>query len=166
MFCPSCGAADQNPDAYCRRCGQWLVNVDSIQSKAIKKREDQMRTMVVFNALSAVLALTSAIVLYSTYLDTPEIKWSVYVAGALCSVIAVHQTISFFLALTLTARLRRRLTGSEMETGEDFEAPAAFLTSADTARIINQSGVTENTTRTLEAVPIVEDIPVSRPKQT
>ena len=90
MFRPSCGSTDQTAD-YCRRRGQSLIEVESAQKKALKKREGRMRSMVVFNALSAVFALTSAIILYSTYLNTPEAKWSVYVAGALCSVIAVHQ---------------------------------------------------------------------------
>src|SRR5215831_17873013 len=99
MYCPSCGAADQRPSNYCRRCGRWLVDLDKIEDKAAKQKEDRMRAMVTFNALSAAMALIAAVVLYSTYLSTPEIKWSIYVAGALCSVIACHQTVSFFFAL-------------------------------------------------------------------
>ncbi len=157
MFCPSCGTADQKPNTYCRRCGAWLVDLESIQSKDIKKKEEQMKAMVFFNALSAVLALTSAILLYATYLDTPEIKWSVYVAGALCSIIAGHQTISFLFAREVTNRLRNRLRGYELEAGRGIETQAALLSSRATNEIPGQPNLTEDTTRKLEGAPIAKD---------
>ena|SRR5436853_4945587 len=137
MFRPSCGSTDQTAD-YCRRRGQSLIEVESAQKKALKKREGRMRSMVVFNALSAVFALTSAIILYSTYLNTPEAKWSVYVAGALCSVIAVHQTISFFFALDVTRRLSEYLRRSGRLSKSDFER-GSLLNSPATAEILQSN---------------------------
>src|SRR5260370_35426895 len=110
MFCPSCGAADQSPNAYCKRCGEWLADKKSFSGRSASKPEERMTAMIVFNGLSALLALFSAITLYATYLNTPEAKWSVYVAGACCLVIAIHQMISLSFALELKLRLKRGQT--------------------------------------------------------
>jgi len=111
--------------------------------------------MIVFNGLSALLALFSAIALYATYLNTPEAKWSVYVAGACCSVIAIHQMISMAFALELKLRLKRSHRDArraiELEAGE---RPAA-LGSRKTTEFVDAPLVTENTTELLEAVPRV-----------
>ena len=72
MFCPNCGAADQSPNAYCKRCGEWLADKRSFGGRGASKPEQRMTSMIVFNGLSAVLALFSAIALYATYLNTPE----------------------------------------------------------------------------------------------
>jgi hypothetical protein len=98
MFCPYCGTAEQSPKSYCRRCGEWLADLSS-------KPQQRMKVMMVFNALNSFMALFAAVILYSTYLGTPEIKWSVYVGAALCSVIAVHQMISFRLCTRAQAEI-------------------------------------------------------------
>src|SRR6267378_5471471 len=113
MFCPNCGASDQSPSAYCKRCGEWLADKRAFGGRGASKPEQRMTSMIVFNGLSALLALFSAIALYATYLDTPEAKWSVYVAGACCFVIAIHQMISIGFALELKLRLKRGYTNAE-----------------------------------------------------
>jgi hypothetical protein len=151
MFCPNCGAADQNPNAYCRQCGEWLVDQKSARRHG-SKPEDRMKAMLIFNGLSAVFALVSAIALYATYLGTPEAKWSVYLAAAFCSVISVHQTVSFFFAFGLRQKFKR----GRPDTGRPLESKAegnALLGSAETAPIINAPSVTENTTDLLEPSP-------------
>jgi len=66
-----CGASDQTPKSYCRRCGEWLADR---AGRSSAKPEQRMNVMVVFNALSALMTLFAAIALYATYLDTPEAK--------------------------------------------------------------------------------------------
>ena len=114
-----------------------------------------MNTMIIFNSLSAFLALFSAIALYATYLGTPEAKWSVYVAGACCCVIAIHQMISFAFALELKLRLKRSHSDArraiELEAGDSVAA----LASGKTTQLVESPLVTENTTELLEAVPRV-----------
>lgn len=136
MFCPQCGASDQQSKSYCRRCGEWLA-------EASTRPEQRMKVMMVFNGLNSLMALLSAIILYTTYLGTPEAKWSIYVAAACCSVIAVHQAISFGFALEL--RLRSGRTRKELSS----DAPGQ-LEGRDTRQLLNLPGVTENTTRKLE----------------
>ena len=155
MFCPACGAADQSPNAYCKRCGEWLADRKSLGVRGASKPEQRITSMIVFNGLSALLALFSAIALYATYLNTPEAKWSVYTAGACCFVIAIHQMISMAFALELRLRLKRSHAdarhAAELEGGDRLGA----LGSGKTTQFVEAPLVTENTTELLEAVPRV-----------
>jgi len=153
MFCPNCGAAEQNPNAYCKRCGQWLADKKSFGGHGASKPEQRMTSMIVFNGLSALLALFSAIALYATYLNTPEAKWSVYAAGACCLVITIHQLLSLAFALEIKLRLKRGQTDAGQpaitEAAENFGA----LGSGKTTPFVGARSVTESTTEILEAVP-------------
>src|SRR5215467_14793045 len=123
MFCPSCGAADQNPDAYCRRCGQWLIDPDSPRRHASHTPAERMKVLAVFSGVNALLALVAAISLYATYLGKPDAKWSVYTAASFCLVIAVHQTISFFFNMQLRRKFKgNRAPGRAMESRADYTA--------------------------------------------
>src|ERR1700687_3127757 len=153
MFCPNCGAADQSPNAYCKRCGEWLADKRSFGGRGASKPEERMTAMIVFNGLSALLALFSAIALYATYLNTPEAKWSVYVAGACCFVIAIHQMISFAFALELKLRLKRGHAETGQAIGSEAGGSPAALGSGDTTQFVDAPSVTEKTTELLEAVP-------------
>src|SRR5258708_188890 len=155
MFCSNCGAADQSPNADCKRCGEWLTDKKSLGGRGASKPQQRMTSMIVFNGLSALLALFSAIALYATYLNTPEAKWSVYVAGACCLVIAIHQMISMAFALELKFRLKR--SHSDARKAIELEAcdSVAALANGKTTQFVETPLVTENTTELLEAVPRV-----------
>lgn len=153
MFCPTCGAADQSPNAYCKRCGEWLTDKKSFGGRGTSKPEQRMTSMIVFNGLSALLALFSAITLYATYLNTPEAKWSVYVAGACCFVIAIHQMISMGFALELKLRLKRGQSDAARAIVSKQGESIAALSSGKTTQFVQPPVVTENTTELLEGVP-------------
>ena len=155
MFCPSCGAADQSPNAYCKRCGEWLADKKSFGGRGASKPEERMTVMIVFNGLSALLALFSAISLYATYLNTPEAKWSVYVAGACCLVIAIHQMIGMAFAIELKLRLKRGHTDAGQAIVLEAVDSVAALGSGETTQFVEAPLVTENTTELLEVVPRV-----------
>ena len=147
MFCPNCGAADQNSNAYCRQCGEWLVDQKAARKHGTKP-EDKMKVMLIFNGTSALFALASAAALYSSYLGTPEIKWSIYMAGAFCSIIAVHQTVSFFFALGLRQKFKRRRGSSTSPIQQ--KADAQLLVGPDDTPAIATPSITETTTKLLE----------------
>jgi hypothetical protein len=155
MFCPDCGAADQSPNAYCKRCGEWLADKKSFGGRGASKPEERITTMIVFNGLTVLLALFSAIALYATYLNTPEAKWSVYAAGACCLVIAIHQMISLAFALELKLRLKRGQTDARRAIVSEADASVAALGSGKTTEFVESKSVTENTTELLEVVPRV-----------
>ena len=153
MFCPKCGAADQSPNAYCKRCGEWLSDRKSFGGRGAAKPEQRMTTMIVFNGLSVLLALFSAIALYLTYFHVPEAKWSIYAAGACCLVITVYQLLSLAFALEIKLRLKRGQTTAGQpgitEAAENFGA----LGGGKTTPFIDTGSVTESTTEILEPVP-------------
>ena len=153
MFCPNCGAAHQSPNAYCKRCGEWLADKKSFGGHGASKPEQRMTSMIVFNGLSALLALFSAIALYATYLNTPEAKWSVYAAGACCLVITIHQLLSLAFALEIKLRLKR----GQMDAGQTAITEAAenfgAIGGGKTTPFVDAGSVTESTTEILEAVP-------------
>ena len=166
MFCPTCGAGDQRADAYCTRCGQWLLDAKSVEGhwhpvfRQAKTPEQRMRMMVVLNALDAVLALASAIILYMTDAGRGGHVSNIHLAALFCYVIAVHQIISLWINLKIQRRLKRARTNSTTAvdpalsiTGETHAPPA--LNPADAALFTNvrRESVTENTTELLDAVP-------------
>ena len=157
MFCPNCGIADQSPKAYCKRCGEWLADKKSFSGRGASKPEERMTAMIIFNGLSALLALFSAIALYATYLGTPEAKWSVYVAGACCIVIAIHQMLSFAFALEFKLRLKRGRTDTRPAIASEAGGSVAALGSGEATQFVDARTVTEDTTELLEAVPRVKE---------
>lgn len=154
MFCPACGAPGQNVESFCTRCGEWLPNMTKrSRHGGPAKPEDRMKQMLVFSAISAVFGLFSAVALYATYLGTSEAKWSVYLAGSFCMVIAVHQTINFFFALELRQRLKRARTNTSMLPKEQSGQRPLSLDAAHTMPFVDPQSVTENTTELLDPVP-------------
>ncbi len=153
LFCYKCGAESQNANAYCKRCGEWLQAVKARSPMAFGGQTPQQNifTSLFMSALSAVVALFSAIALYATYLGTPEAKWSIYIAGAFCLCIAGWQWTSFMAAL----KLRRRL-GKGREKGThaqiDVQQATPALGPADMNPFADVSSVTERTTNLLEPV--------------
>ncbi|PWT91963.1 MAG: hypothetical protein C5B55_07195 [Blastocatellia bacterium] len=104
--------------------------------------------MIVFNGLSALFGLISAIALFSTYLGGTTAKWSVYLAATFCTIISVYQTLSFFFALNLRRRMRE---GQSFDVIEFRESPdRAELPPPDNSQFVPVGSVTENTTELLE----------------
>jgi hypothetical protein len=155
MFCPSCGAADQASSAYCRHCGQWLVDPKSAGSHSAKTPEQRMTIMAAFSAGSSLMAILSALALYVTYLGTPEAKWSIYVAGAFLTVIAVHQAVNFFFALGLKKSLkhRRGVKARDLKSGIATGQLSTEQLSAGPDHVLTAPSVVEDTTQLLETNP-------------
>jgi hypothetical protein len=133
----------------------------SSRRKPANTPADRMKSMLIFNGISSLMALTSAIVLYATYLGRPEAKWSIYMAGALCSVIAIHQMINFFFALELKRKFGRRGGGKVRGVDENSGGNRVSLLAADTGELVEAPSVTESTTELLDAAPSVKDPRVS-----
>jgi hypothetical protein len=72
MYCSICGADNQTPDAYCKRCGEWLPDIKARRGLAFGGETPQQTlfTGLFMSALSTLAALVSAIALYATYLGS------------------------------------------------------------------------------------------------
>jgi hypothetical protein len=109
-----------------------------------------MKSMLIFNGVSSILALSSAIMLYATYLGKPEAKWSIYFAAANCLVISIHQAVNFFFAVELKKRFGRGPGPKSQLLDPTPNSRKPSLKSVDTGELINAPSVTEQTTELLE----------------
>ena len=157
MFCPSCGADDQAANAFCKRCGDWLPEFKR-RSIAFGGETPQQNvfTGLFMSALSAVVALFSAIALYATYLGTDQAKWSIYLSAAFCLCIAGWQASSFVVGLKLRRRLNQARAGVEAESQLKQATDSPALPPADMSNFVRAQSVTENTTELLQ--------PLDRPR--
>lgn len=140
MFCTSCGAGEQSSQTYCRKCGKWI---------GVAPPDERLTVMIVFNALSALFGIVSAIALWLTYIgrDT-NAMWSIYVAFTFCLVISVYQIVSAFFAVNLRRHLKQ---GQKSVVSELRDARVTNeLPPADLSHAVPVRSVTENTTELLE----------------
>ena len=153
IFCPHCGAGNQTGNAYCKRCGKWLPKINSQGRPAFGGQTPQQNlfTSLFMSALSAVVALFSAIALYATHWGTVA-NWSVYLAAAFCICIAGWQLSIFLVGLKLRRRLTRAHTSPEIESA--MSSPA--LPAHNESNFLKAS-VTENTTELLQPVKKPQD---------
>lgn len=154
MFCPSCGADNQTANSYCKRCGDWLPEFKRRSRGAFGGDTPQQNIFIglFMNALSAVVALFSAIALYATYLGTDEAKWSIYLAAAFCLCIAGWQLSSFVVGLKLRRRFNRARERVEADSRLQEAKVSPALPPADMSNFVRARSVTENTTELLQPV--------------
>ena len=154
MFCPKCGADGQSAESYCKRCGQWLPDLNAVHRPGLfrkRTREEKIRKMRVLEAVSAGLSLTAGAIITSVLLAGTDTQL-LYLAVLCCAVVAVYQMVNFYLGYKLQERIDR----SRAEVSDQIdEAEAAFgrLNAADTAAFVNHASVVENTTDLLEPLP-------------
>lgn len=158
MFCPKCGKGEQTPNAYCRACGEWLPDISNLHRRGGVKLppEKRLRIMLVFNLLSAIFALISAIALIASIIGKDEPSPGVIIGISFCFAITVWQIISFIFTFQLRQELKRRRQGFQ---GSNNQLGAAkpndnALPPADTSQLVRPfTSVTENTTLQLEQIP-------------
>jgi hypothetical protein len=154
MFCPGCGAGEQQAKAFCKRCGVWIPEVKGPGGKGYGPDSPQqhLRVMNIFTALSAVLALAAAVALYATHLGNPNAVWSGYLAASFLLSVAAWQLTNFVLGVRLLRRLSLAREG--VQDGRPAPHPKAggarALPEADDAPFAVVRSVTENTTGLLE----------------
>jgi hypothetical protein len=154
MFCPKCGTDGQSAESYCKRCGEWLPDLDAIRSPGFfrkRTREEKIRKMRVLEAVSAGLSLTAGAIVTSVLVTGTNVQ--LLSLAILCSVVvAAYQMINFYLGHKLQQRIdqSRSELSHEIQGGEE-----AFgrLNAADTTPFINRASVVENTTELLEPLP-------------
>jgi hypothetical protein len=154
MFCPGCGAGEQQAKAFCKRCGAWMPEVGSPGEggPGADSPQQYLKVINIFSAGSGVFALAAAVAIYATNIGNPNAIWSAYFAGSLLVSIAGWQITNFVLGMKLARRLRLaregRLRGQLAP--ESRNARARALPEADAAPFAGVRSVTERTTELLE----------------
>lgn len=159
MFCSNCGKGEQTPNAYCRNCGEWLFDVNSLSKRGrrgIFKQTPEKRLRMIFaiNLFSAVFALAITFALIKTFAQnaTPP---AIAMAIAFSVVIAAWQIVGAITAFQLRREMLRRRSQPQtnqldgVHTTNDGALPAA-----DTSQFVRpqRASVTESTTELLEPV--------------
>jgi hypothetical protein len=152
IFCPRCGASDQRAESYCRRCGEWLPDIDGHKQPRLfrkKTREEKIRKMRILEVVSAALAFTSAAIIFS-FLSGSGDAGLLNLAGICCIIIAVYQAVNFYFGYTLQPKRNR---GHDQE-GREIERRAEDLPHRlegyNDERFIGMPTVTEKTTEILK----------------
>lgn len=155
MFCPKCGADGQKADAYCKRCGEWLPDMPGIIRRALWgqgiKPEQRIKTMLIWQAISTVLALFSAIALLAHGSNAGDAKKLVYIVSSICFVIAAIQVDNFFVGLRMRQTFKRSRSDADRAMEPSAESGAPSFKSPGAAGITSARGAVEATTRRLNA---------------
>jgi hypothetical protein len=155
MFCPKCGKADQQENSYCRQCGEFLPDLSKKNKLAFggNTPEEQIRTNLVLNILTATVSLVLAILLYLIFKNT-ETHPIIYVVAAFLLAMTGWQLSTFYVGLKLKKNFRKRREPIAAAT----ENPPVRIDEARTRELLPEAdfqntvppGVTEDTTRHLK----------------
>lgn len=161
MFCPNCGADNQRAEAYCTRCGTWLVDAAQIMRRGRHARtraaspEQKNRAVLVFNAIGALLSLCAFVLLLARM--PHEQPAPLMLAMMFSPFTFAFQLLTFRYSLAERRRLKRgreaALTGQEGASMNDAQVEPRALAAGAAAQFVSPPSVTENTTELLERVP-------------
>lgn len=89
MYCPKCGRADQQPEHFCIGCGQFLPDLESIESKLTSPKV-HLNANITLSGMTIVVCLT-LIVLNWIFTDSGSHSMMSYVTwGFLFAITAWH----------------------------------------------------------------------------
>ena len=155
MFCPKCGVGDQSAESYCRRCGEWLPDMEArARPRLFRKRTrtQKIRKMRLLELMNAKLALASAALIF--YFPSSQGDLGLLnLAGTFCLGIALYQAVNFYFGLTLEPKRGK----NKIEDGQEMEKETSDLPHSlkelSEKEFIELPGITENTTELLRPTP-------------
>jgi hypothetical protein len=155
MFCPKCGADGQSAESYCKRCGEWLPDIDAIaRPRLFRKstREQKIRKMRILEAISAGLSLTSAAIIISVLRGGAETQLLI-LAVFCCFIVAAYQVVNFYLGHKLQQRVDKSRAVGAGEIKAGAEENVRVLSTGDATPFVGGRSVVEGTTKLLEPLP-------------
>jgi hypothetical protein len=130
MFCPKCGNADQQPEAFCRQCGAFLPDFDKLKSREIPP-EQHFIANITFNAMTAVASLGLAITLYVMFLGKEGTPFVIYLTAGFLTAIFFWQVQIFWR----TVQLKKQFPGLNRKA----ETEAQNVESATTRKLLDEA---------------------------
>lgn len=151
MYCPKCGAAEQSPETYCRKCGTFLPDFDTAE-KSETPAEEHIKVNSTLSIMTAVASLSLAVTLYSMFMGREGTPWIIYVVFGFLVAITAWQVQTFIR----TRMLKKQFEKMKPKRAEDVRVqnPAAvheaarLLDEGDFENIVPAS-VTDRTTKNL-----------------
>ncbi len=157
MFCPKCGADGQRAEAYCKRCGQWLPDIDALAQPTLFRkltREEKIRKMRLLEVISAGLSLTSVGVILSVLAGHNDTNF-LFLSVICCLLVAAYQMVNFYLGYKLQQRIADNRAEGRSAIEAKAENPKKMLDEAEPNHFTNVRSVVEHTTELLDPVPRV-----------
>jgi hypothetical protein len=152
MFCSACGNAGQKLGSYCTRCGARQAESGVDEKREVTPNE-RLRNNTIFSVGNSLMSAFAAILLYYIHWGQAA-HWSIYVAAAICTIIACHQAVVLYNTWQLRQRLRQARANAAVTDALPAAPTAAALPPADASDWVKPpASVTEHTTRQLEPAP-------------
>ncbi len=155
MFCPDCGTSEQQENSYCRNCGEFLPDLSRKNKLAFGGSipEEQIRTNLFLNLLSAIVSLVLAFVIYATFWN--DALPIIYIVAAFLLAMSGWQISTFIVGLKIKKNFDKRKTS--LEKDEKKQENTKAFESAKTRELLNEpafdnavpTSVVENTTKHL-----------------
>lgn len=149
MFCPKCGAREQSVDTYCRQCGTFLPDFDSM-AKRETPPEANLRANIVLSAITAIVSAIFGILLATDVLGPDYAARLVRAATIFLWCICIWQISIMLRSFKLIKQVGQRNANSD-DSPITNELPAAATRSLKTADLsdVVPPSVVERTTRQL-----------------
>lgn len=150
IYCQKCGAGDQRPESYCRRCGQWLTDITAPTQPGLfrkRTREEKIKKMRILEVVSAALAFISAAIIFSVLSGGDASLLNL--AGICCIIIAVYQAVNFYFGYTLHPNRNKDRAQEGREIGRGTADLPRSLEGHSDERYVEMPTVTEKTTELL-----------------
>ena len=158
MFCPSCGNSNQQPESFCRQCGNFLPDFDNVKSKEIPP-EQHFTANIVLNVMTAVASLTLAILLYVFFLGKADTPILIYITAGFLTAMFFWQAQVFWRNWQLKKqfpglkeRKQRKAETVQNQPQIDSAKTRELLNDANLSDFINPSVVEETTKHLAEKV--------------
>lgn len=156
MFCPKCGNAEQKENSFCRRCGIFLPDFDKLKSREIPPEQHFIANSVL-NAMSGIVSLTLAILLYAFFLGKEDTPPLIYITAGFLTAIFFWQAQIFWRTLQLKKQFPK--LANQTRNADANEKSAPEFKAAETRELLKEAGyenivpplVTEETTRSLRS---------------
>ena len=155
MFCPKCGKADQQPDTYCRQCGNYLVDYDK-PAKRKHTPEEHIKANTVLGVLTAITSITLSILLYSFFLGREDTPIIIYVTAGFLIAIFGWQVQTIWRTILLKKHFKNQK--SQAKSSTENKSEQNYLESKPTNEMLPEpdfkdyvpASVVEKTTRKLK----------------
>lgn len=153
MFCPKCGAPEQQIETYCRQCGLFLPDF----SKPAKKKysaEENLKVNTVLTLMTVIVCFSLAFLLYLVLAFRPETHPLIYITAGLLLAMGGWHIQTFIRTRKLKKQWRSRRGDEDLV--EDLSgnllarSTAKLLQNADYSNAVPAS-ITERTTNALDA---------------
>lgn len=156
MFCPKCGKVDQQPETYCRQCGNYLVDYDKPAKRPISP-EDHLKANSFLNLLTAIVSITLAILLYNFFFHKADTPIIIYITTGFLFAITAWQVQTFWRTLLLKKHFKKQKSQANSSTENKDEQ--VYLESKPTNELLPEAdlkdfvpaSVVEKTTRKLKS---------------